>query len=189
MNRTKNAIIAAFGDLLNERPLNKITVKDIVDRCGFNRNTFYYHFADIPSLLEETIRDQVDKIIQAYSTSGSPVDCLLPMVQYGIAHKRAVLHIYRSIQREVFQTYLDRMATYIVRQYIEAVTKDLFPDSSHIQERELLIKYYKCTMVGAILDWLDSGMRYDLLAGTASICELLSGSGRQAFLKCLENQK
>lgn len=189
MKRTKNAIMAAFGELLEERPLNKITVKDIVDRCGINRNTFYYYFADIPSLVEETVKEQADKIIQTYSASGSPVDCLLPMVQYAAAHKKAILHIYRSAQREVFQRDLDRMATYIVRQYIETVTKDLFPDASHVQERELLIKYYKCTMVGGILDWLDAGMRYDLLAGTASICELLSGSGRQAFLKCLETQK
>ena len=42
MNRTKDAIAAAFFELLTERSLSKITVKDIVDRCGINRNTFYY---------------------------------------------------------------------------------------------------------------------------------------------------
>ena len=46
MNRTKDAIVAAFGELLTERPLSKITVKDIVDRCEISRNTFYYHFED-----------------------------------------------------------------------------------------------------------------------------------------------
>ena len=31
--------------LLEERPLDKITVRDInTDRCGLTRNTFYYHF-------------------------------------------------------------------------------------------------------------------------------------------------
>ena len=49
MNRTKDAIVAAFGELLTERPLSKITVKDIVDRCEISRNTFYYHFEGIPS--------------------------------------------------------------------------------------------------------------------------------------------
>ena len=37
---TRNAIIDAFLQLLDERPLSKITVKDIVDACGINRNTF-----------------------------------------------------------------------------------------------------------------------------------------------------
>lgn len=57
MNRTKNAIIDAFWLLLEEKPYNKITVKDIVERCQINRNTFYYHFHDIPELLETTIKN------------------------------------------------------------------------------------------------------------------------------------
>ena len=43
-NFTKNAIRASFLKLLDERPLSKITVKDITDDCGINRNSFYYHF-------------------------------------------------------------------------------------------------------------------------------------------------
>ena len=50
-NFTKMAIKATFIKLLNERPLNRITVKDIVEECGVNRNSFYYHFEDIPALL------------------------------------------------------------------------------------------------------------------------------------------
>ena len=46
---TKRAIRASFLKLLNERPLNKITVKDIVEDCGINRNSFYYHYPDIPA--------------------------------------------------------------------------------------------------------------------------------------------
>ena len=42
-NFTKKAIRESFIKLLNERPLNKITVKDIVEDCGVNRNSFYYH--------------------------------------------------------------------------------------------------------------------------------------------------
>ena len=41
---TRKAIMTVFLNLLDERPLSKITVKDIVDACGINRNTFYYHF-------------------------------------------------------------------------------------------------------------------------------------------------
>ena len=47
---TKQAIKNSFLKLLNERPLSRVTVKAIVEDCGINRNTFYYHFADIPPL-------------------------------------------------------------------------------------------------------------------------------------------
>ena len=39
---TKDAIKKTLLQLLNERPLAQITVKDIVQTCGINRNTFYY---------------------------------------------------------------------------------------------------------------------------------------------------
>ena len=54
-NFTRRAIKEAFTSLLEERPLNDITVKDIVERCGINRNSFYYHYQDLPALIEEII--------------------------------------------------------------------------------------------------------------------------------------
>ena len=65
-NFTKRAIKEAFVALLDERPLNKITVKDVVEACGINRNSFYYHFQDLPALLEEIIAQQVQELIQAH---------------------------------------------------------------------------------------------------------------------------
>ena len=47
MKKTKETIIDAFWQLLEEKPFNKITVQNIVERCHLNRNTFYYHFQDI----------------------------------------------------------------------------------------------------------------------------------------------
>ena len=35
---TKKAIMASFVRLVNKTPLDKITVKDIVEDCGVNRN-------------------------------------------------------------------------------------------------------------------------------------------------------
>ena len=37
-NFTKMAIKATFIRLLDEKPLSQITVKDIVEECGVNRN-------------------------------------------------------------------------------------------------------------------------------------------------------
>lgn len=47
---TKQAIKNAFLKLLNDRPLNQVTVKAIVEDCGINRNTFYYHLPTFPRL-------------------------------------------------------------------------------------------------------------------------------------------
>lgn len=185
MNRTKSAIVAAFGALLEERPLSKITVKEIVERCGVNRNTFYYHFDGIPSLLEESIEDMVSQVIETHSCFGSPMECLTPMIQYTTEHKTAVLHIYRSSQREAFQRGLNRIAQYSVEKYVEKITFDLSLSPTQIGERNLLIQYFKCVFVGTIEDWLDRRMEYDLLAYINRITQLFDGAGKQAFLKCM----
>ena len=44
---TKQAIKKSFLKLLNERPLSQVTVKAIVEDCGINRKSFYYHDQDI----------------------------------------------------------------------------------------------------------------------------------------------
>ena len=50
--RTKKRIQETFLAMLEQESLDKITVKDLVDRCGMNRNTFYYYYQDLYALLE-----------------------------------------------------------------------------------------------------------------------------------------
>lgn len=180
MNRTKTAIIESFWQLLEEKPYNKITVKDIVDCCQINRNTFYYHFHDIPELLESSIKRDADIIIQTYGKLGSPLDCLTPLVEHCLKRRKALLHIYRSTQREIFVNHLDRICLYAVTQYVETVTKDM---TISPEDKKILFRYYKCTLTGIILDWMEEGMNYDLLQAFNRITELLGGSSKQAFLK------
>nr|WP_312578205.1 TetR/AcrR family transcriptional regulator C-terminal domain-containing protein [Sedimentibacter sp.] len=43
---TKKALAEAMKELMSERPMNKINIGDIVERCNMNRQSFYYHFKD-----------------------------------------------------------------------------------------------------------------------------------------------
>ena len=45
-NMTKRVIADTMKKLMDEKPLAKISVSDIVEHCGINRNSFYYHFKD-----------------------------------------------------------------------------------------------------------------------------------------------
>jgi AcrR family transcriptional regulator len=59
---TKKAILESFLRLAEKKPIDKITVRDIVDDCGVNRNTFYYYFQDIYAVLEDLCRSVVNRI-------------------------------------------------------------------------------------------------------------------------------
>lgn len=62
--RTKQVIRQAFIELLNERPLDKISVKDIAERSTVNRNTFYYYYADIYALVEEIFQTETQLFME-----------------------------------------------------------------------------------------------------------------------------
>ena len=49
--KTKETLVSAFISLVNEEEFDKITVTDLVEKCGVSRQTFYYHFDDIHNML------------------------------------------------------------------------------------------------------------------------------------------
>lgn len=48
----KGMIADTFMQLSREKNVDKITVKDLVERCGISRQTFYYHFQDLLEVIE-----------------------------------------------------------------------------------------------------------------------------------------
>ena len=85
-NLTKDAIKKSFMKLLNAKPVNKITVKEIVADCGINRNSFYYHFDDIPSLIEEILNEQADALVQTTDRDTSIYTDILTAMDFAHFH-------------------------------------------------------------------------------------------------------
>ena len=52
---TKKQLAEALKSAMLHKSFSKISVKDIVEVCGINRKTFYYHFQDIYDLLRWTL--------------------------------------------------------------------------------------------------------------------------------------
>ncbi len=65
--RSKRMIIASLADLLQDKPLDKITVTDVVNRAQINRGTFYAHYTDIPDVINHLIMGVFSTIEQAIS--------------------------------------------------------------------------------------------------------------------------
>lgn len=50
--KTRNNLVNAFWDLYCEKDINKITIKEITDRAGYNRATFYIYFKNVQQVLD-----------------------------------------------------------------------------------------------------------------------------------------
>ncbi|MBS5047835.1 MAG: TetR family transcriptional regulator [Firmicutes bacterium] len=43
-DQTKYALAVALKELMAQKPIDKITIHDLTERCGIRRQNFYYHF-------------------------------------------------------------------------------------------------------------------------------------------------
>lgn len=158
-NSTKEIIVKALMELLGEKPVEKIKVKDIVERCRVNRNTFYYHFQDIPDVVDYALHQSLDRIIVEKPEPITVLGALSEVLSLMERNKKALLHIYHSMRRESFIRYMRGIAGYMISQLRE--NADVFSDMRS-QERETVLYFCKCLIEGTILDWIDSDMSYDL---------------------------
>ena len=60
--KAKIALVNAFLKLVEENDYNKITVTNLVENCRISRQTFYYHFDDIDTMIEWAFENETKKI-------------------------------------------------------------------------------------------------------------------------------
>ena len=110
--QTRIAIRDAFLKLLSERPLSKITVRDITNECGINRNSFYYHYPDIPTLIEEIFSEELSRIIREHPNISSLEDCVITAANFASQNRQVIRHIYSSSNKG-YQSYLPGLFVYV----------------------------------------------------------------------------
>ena len=158
-NFTKKAIVDSFYNLLQKKQLNQITVKDIVTDCGVNRNSFYYYFEDIPSLLTEQIDFLCEKIMANYSEHSSIEDWLIYVLSLAKENRKILNNCLSYIERSTYEKYMTKVFGYIISKYIEktAEVKSVSDD-----DREIIVRFFIYQYTGFFLDWFKNGMSDDI---------------------------
>lgn len=169
---TKKAIKDAFWKLLNEKPLAQISVREIVELCGINRNSFYYHFQDIPALIEEIVMDSANFLIQKYPNIASIDEAVEVAFRFTLDNKRAVLHICNSVNRSIYEHHLMRICEYVTTTYFDTVFGN---DNINANDRETVILFIKCELFGLSIDWVNSGMSENAIIKLKQIISLCGG--------------
>lgn len=153
---TRNKICDVFIHMLNQRPLSKITVKEVVAECGINRNTFYYYYADLYEVLTELFQLELEKVIEGYNDTLSWEESFLVAADFALKNKKAIYHVYNSIQREELETYLYHTAGNVMKRYVERIANGM-PVSE--EDKLLISTFYQSALTQMLLHWIHSGMK------------------------------
>ena len=69
IKKTKRAIRSAFYELIKEKPLEKITVREIAERAEINKTTFYAHYETVYDLVDQLEQEAVAEVISQLNTA------------------------------------------------------------------------------------------------------------------------
>lgn len=93
-DRTKRQLDAALRRLLEEKPLERIRVRELTERCGIRRQSFYYHFPDVPALFEWSLARETEALLEERErclTWRQALGALLERIRENRAYYRALL--------------------------------------------------------------------------------------------------
>ena len=154
-NFTEKAIVETLNELLEKQTIDKITVKELTEACGISRNTFYYHFHDIYEVLTRNFIERTDAMLKAHEEDESWENLFNDVLGFLYENKKAINHIYWSVDRETIDRFLDK----VVYNYTRSVVEE---ESGHGRYSDRTISlaadFYNNALLGAVLGWIEDDM-------------------------------
>lgn len=172
---TREMIRDEFVGMLEERPLDEITVTDLVARCEFNRKTFYYYYQDIYAVLAELFETELARVIAVGREKRRWEDGFVLAVEIAIRHKRAIYHVYHSMQRETLESYLFRIAGDVMTRYVQQESEGIHAAEA---DQKIIASFYQCALTQMVLSWIAQGMKEDGVQLIGRIGRLFDGNIR-----------
>ena len=166
---TKLALANSLKHLLQKKFLDDITVKEIVEDCEVNRQTFYYHFQDIYDLLHWFLEHETAEALQ---DAASWQDALMDAFRYIQNNHALIYHIYRSGGREHLDCQLFTMSRALIARLLEQASDGLALSE---QDQDFLTDFYMYALAGTMLGWLADDMKEEPAQLAARIAFLLEG--------------
>jgi len=102
---TKEKLATALISAMEEKALDKITVKELIEKAEVNRKTFYYYFPDIYGLLEWVISRESNKLITEIQNNRDYENALNDVLDSIEKHR----HLLNCIKDSVGRVTLERV--------------------------------------------------------------------------------
>ena len=155
---TKKKIADCVRQLMKRKEISKITIGDIMEATGMSRQSFYYHFKDIPDVVEFILKKKWDEILEHPQDRASILECMEEMADLVKNNRKVMLNVYRSVKKDTFLFYMNEISNYIIMEYFRKNADQFDLDEGEIR---ILIQYYKCLFMGFLMEWLDNNLKSD----------------------------
>lgn len=176
---TKKALANSLKQLMRDIPLNKISVKQIVENCGLNRQTFYYHFKDIFDLIEWIYRTEAVESISQYRSYDTWTDGFYKIFIYIENNKAFCLNTLNSLGRNHLDMYLYEVTNELLIGVVNEVSYDM---NVKDEDKKFIANFYTHAFTGLVIQWMKEGMKENPKIIIKKLSELIEGN----FIRALE---
>lgn len=180
VRRTRTQLRQQLLLLMQEKPVQQITVKELCDRCDINRGTFYLHYKDVQALLAsietelmeqlEQMLDSLDPHTMRFSSKSVPSPELCSVFEF-IADNADVVRVLLCDGQD--SAFLAQVMD-VIRQRVLPIWSNEFSQKG--ASAEYVYEFVVSGCIGMLQHWLKSDMALSP-AALAAMIEHMLGSG------------
>ena len=161
----KNLIAETFVRLSDEKNIDKITVKDIVEACGISRQAFYYHFQDLLEVIEWSMEQAFEQLLDRSLQEDDPEIVLNDAAPF-------MQKLFHAQKREQ----VERMMVRCVRSYLQELisAKGKLPRIPY-EDLDIALNFCTYGIVGLLLECCNKKKAVDRETMARQMYRLLQG--------------
>ena len=153
--QTKQALAAALKELMAQKPVDKITIRDLTDRCGIRRQNFYYHFADVYDLMRWMFQEEAVSLLAQHEGTLLWQEGIVQLFQYLEENKAVCVCALRSVGHDHLRRFFETDIYAVIHRTVEQIGTELGLDPEHPQvDVDLVTHFYVMALAGMMESWL-----------------------------------
>ena len=170
--RSKNLIKRALAKLLHEKDISKITVTDVIGAADISRGTFYAHFSDIYSVLDQIENEELSALLDLVSALGEDAIIKNPRAFVSIIcnYIGNDFEYYKMLilSNLVTNNFLERLSRIYNEKALENI--ESMPYNISRDEATAFLSFICAGVISVFTDWLNGtlDMKPDEVANTIS---------------------
>lgn len=151
--KTKLLIATSLRKLMKKKSLDKIKIREIVEDCGVNRQTFYYHFQDIYALVEWIYTYDGTQMFNEYKENCNWMQLIKKMFDYLEEHQDEIKCVVNSKAEKFFYNFVYEKIGLCARVVVDCISEGMTVDTYY---KAFLADFYTFAVCDVVENWMSN---------------------------------